>query len=175
MKTYYYDKEERVVIAVSDTGAVSILTPINQPISQQVEEPSDQMPARAPKFAKGCPECGSVSRHKKECSKASGSKLPQTGTRRRGEPCEECESISSRHKLGCSLANSSKKTGNKAWAALEREEKKRGGQMTERQYDQVKTAHNHGMDPTSIAHEMNLAVKEVNTAILSKTFDIYSA
>ena len=124
---------------------------------------------------KGCSECGSPSRHKRECSKGSRFKLPKTGKRRRGDPCPECESISSRHKLGCSRANSSKETGNEAWAALEREEKARKGLMTQRQYDQVKTAHNHGMDPTSIAHEMGLTVKEVNTAILSKTFESYSA
>jgi hypothetical protein len=39
---------------------------------------------------------------------------------------------------------------------LDEEEKKRAGLMSSREYNQVKTAHNHGMDPTSIAHEMNL-------------------
>jgi hypothetical protein len=65
-------------------------------------------------------------------------------------------------------------TGNDAWAALDKEEKKRAGLMNARQYSQVKTAHNHGMDPTSIAHEMSLGVKEVNTAILSESFEQYS-
>ena len=50
----------------------------------------------------------------------------------------------------------------------------RAGLMSRHHYNQVKTAHKHGMDPTSIAHEMNLTVKQANTAILSQSFDEYS-
>ena len=170
MNTYYYDKDARVLLAVDANSNVRILEPINQTADELIEPAPVHKPAKVniPKSGKGCPECGSPSKHKKDCSK---SKANATGTKRkRGEPCEECGSNSSRHKKGCSLA-----TGNDAWAALDQEEKKRAGLMSARQYSQVKTAHNHGMDPTSIAHEMNLTVKEVNTAILSKTFDVYSA
>jgi hypothetical protein len=117
--------------------------------------------------SKGCPECGSPSRHKATCSsiKAKVASIK----RKLGQACDECGSLSRRHKKGCSLAG-----GNAAWAALDKGDK-RAGLMSERQYSQVKTAHNHGMDPTSIAHEMNLTMKEVNTAVLSKTFEVYNA
>jgi hypothetical protein len=145
MTTYYYDKDSRTLLAVTEHGAVSILEPINLSTGEQVEASPVQKPKKTdtPKFTKGCPECGSTTRHKKDCSNAKGK--PTKGS-----------------------------TGNDAWAALDKEEKKRANLMSVHKYNQVKTAHNHGMDPTSIAHEMSLGVKEVNTAILSKTFEAYS-
>ena len=90
-------------------------------------------------------------------------------------PCSECGSKGNRHKKNCSKSGQEQSlTGNDAWAALDKEEKKRADLMSSRQYGQVKTAHTHGMDPTSIAHEMGLRVKEVNTAILSESFETYS-
>jgi hypothetical protein len=174
MTTYYYDKAAGVMLAVDEGANVRILKPVNEPsvteFTKAYIDTTYTVTQTAPQFTKGCPECGSTSRHRKDCSKAKKtSAKTSTGKRKRGEPCEECGSISSRHKKECSQAS-----GNDAWAALDNEDKKRGGQMIERQYNQVKTAHNHGMDPTSIAHEMNLTVKETNTAILSKSFEEYS-
>jgi hypothetical protein len=165
--TYYYDSEAGVMISVDpQTKDVRILEPVN---FEKNARPSPQIAADATKSrftGKGCPECGSPSRHKKDCS--ASVKAPAT-KRKLGVACEECGSLSRRHKLGCSFAG-----GNKAWASLEREEKKRSGLMSQREYSQVKTAHTHGMDPTSISKEMNLTVKEVNTAVLSKNFEEYT-
>jgi hypothetical protein len=84
--------------------------------------------------------------------------VPQQLQRR---PAPECESIASRHKKGCALAAGHTDFGNNAWKALnEQEEKTRTDRMTRHQYNQAKTAHKHGMDPTSIAHEMNLTSKK---------------
>lgn len=178
MTTYYYDKEARTLLAVDDRGAVSILEPINpvaeeQPLKTvEVRRLETANTADKPKFSKGCPECGSPSRHRKDCLQ-SKEKQTDTPKRKLGEACKECGSLSRRHKLGCPLIDHANR-GNNEWAALDKEETKRADLMSERQYGQVKTAHNHGMDPTSIAHEMNLKVKEVNTAILSKNFAEYS-
>ena len=78
--TYYYDSEAKVLLAVApETEDVRVLEPIN------FDEESEPEPKRSqksePKEIKsrfngsGCPECGSPSRHKKDCSKASASKL----------------------------------------------------------------------------------------------------
>lgn len=170
------------MLAADEHGAVRILQAVTQSVPSAtglslygipviIDETPEVKTANvaANKSTKGCDECGSSGRHRKECSKAGGAAAAKPVTRRRGDPCEECGSLSSRHKLGCSSAS-----GNKAWRDLDAEEKKRSSKMSKRQYDQVKTAHDHGMDPTSIAHEMGLGVKEVNTAILSKSFEQYA-
>jgi hypothetical protein len=82
--TYYYDSEAKVMIAVDpETEDVRVLEPIDfeeEPESKPGKK-TDAKPARA--TGKGCPECGSPSRHKKDCSKASSSKVGGSGKPKR--------------------------------------------------------------------------------------------
>jgi hypothetical protein len=75
--TYYYDSEAKVMIAVDpDTEDVRVLEAINfeedEPERKPVKVKSAPQSAKRP--GQGCPECGSKSRHRKTCSKASASK-----------------------------------------------------------------------------------------------------
>jgi hypothetical protein len=74
--TYYYDSEAKVMIAVDpDTEDVRVLEAINFEEDEPDLKPVKVKPApqSAKRPGQGCPECGSKSRHRKECSKA-GSK-----------------------------------------------------------------------------------------------------
>ena len=81
MTNYYYDEEQQKLLAIdTETNDVRVLEPIDF-------EDDDEAPKRGPavKFSKqprklgeGCPECGSKSRHRKECSKATGAKPATT-------------------------------------------------------------------------------------------------
>jgi hypothetical protein len=76
MTNYYYDEEEQKLLAIdTETNDVRVLEPID--FNDAEDEPAPKRgPAvkvsKQPKSGAGCPECGSKSRHRKECSKAGG-------------------------------------------------------------------------------------------------------
>jgi hypothetical protein len=78
MTNYYYDEEEQKLLAIdTETHDVRVLEPID--FDDAEDEPAPKHgPAvkvsKQPKSGAGCPECGSKSRHRKECSKAAGGK-----------------------------------------------------------------------------------------------------
>jgi hypothetical protein len=82
---YYYDNEAKVLIAIDpETEDVRVLEPIG--FDEQLEAEPARSKKIEPKEAKsrfkgnGCSECGSPSRHKKDCSKASASKSDKPTT-----------------------------------------------------------------------------------------------
>jgi hypothetical protein len=77
---YYYDDEQQKLLTIdTESNDVRVLEPID---FDDVEDeptpkrgPAVKVVAKKPrKSGEGCPECGSRSRHRKECSKAAGSK-----------------------------------------------------------------------------------------------------
>jgi hypothetical protein len=135
-------------------GAPSIEEIDDEPVTV-VEKPKTRAlkpikvrPANKPeKSSKDCPECGSPGRHRKDCSRAGKGKLK--------------ESIK----------------GNKEWQALGEAESSAGKKkrLTEHQYNQIKIAHQHELPPDTIASEMGLTSKMVNTVILSRSYDEYTS
>jgi hypothetical protein len=79
MTNYYYDDEQQKLLAIdTETNDVRVLEPID--FDDVEDEPA---PKRGPaakvakqprKSGEGCTECGSKSRHRKECSKATSGK-----------------------------------------------------------------------------------------------------
>jgi hypothetical protein len=82
---YYYDSEAKVLIAIDpETEDVRVLEPLNfgedpepEPARTQKNEPKE---AKSRFKGSGCSVCGSPSRHKKDCSKASASKSDKATT-----------------------------------------------------------------------------------------------
>jgi hypothetical protein len=78
MTNYYYDDEQRNLLAIdTETNDGRVLEPID--FDDEEDEPAPKRGpavkvAKQPKSGAGCPECGSKSRHRKECSKAAGGK-----------------------------------------------------------------------------------------------------
>ena len=82
--TYYYDSEARVMLAVDpETEDIRILDPIDFEEDEPAIKSVKVKPAAGNKKTpgSGCPECGSKSRHRKECSKAGGAKSQMVGNK----------------------------------------------------------------------------------------------
>jgi hypothetical protein len=123
--TYYYDSEARRLIAVNEeTNDVRVLEPLNFEDEEEAPKRGLKFDVRPPnvKSGKGCPECGSPSRHKADCSRpAKTERKPMKRV-----PCAECGSKGSTHRKACAKRGQTQSlTGNDAWAALDEQEKKR--------------------------------------------------
>lgn len=85
MTNYYYDDEQQKLLAINtETNDVRVLEPID---FDDVEDelapnrgPATKVSNQPRKSGEGCQERGSKSRHRKECSKATGGK-PASSTK----------------------------------------------------------------------------------------------
>jgi hypothetical protein len=163
MIRYFYDKVADTLIALDD-GTMTIKQlpalklPSNAPASMD-EAPqlaskrkytkrgsidAEVLPTRKSK-GKGCEECGSTTRHRKECSNAK--------TTLRAPKLSE--------------------KGNDAWQALEGPRSTKTAALSRMQFSRIQLAHSHDIPPNSIAANMDVPEQEVNKAILAETYDDY--
>jgi hypothetical protein len=175
--TYYYDSEARVLLSVDpETEDVRIL----EPIDFEEDEPAlktvkvKPVPQSARTTGRGCPECGSPGRHKKDCFRSANIKAKPAKQRAPGQGCPECGS-KSRHRKECSHAGGATKSntvGNKAWKNLGEVSSAKPG-MSQMQFGRVKIAQSHDIPAETIAKNMDLSESQVSKALDVETFDDY--
>jgi len=129
------------------------------------------------KQTKGCPECGSISKHKSSCSRPA-----QTAKRALGNPCNECKKVS-KHAKWCSrfvlVENAAKLKSD-----IDGHYQKKAGRtildeplrLNEEQYDDVMASIGDGLSLDNVGYSYpDIELHEIRKASNSENYNDYLA